>query len=59
MNKKQLLLVLLVSLLLAGFGVYRTVSVNAHHDHSKDAWRNIKVDPGVSVAMPNKIEDDE
>ena len=60
MNKKKLIAVLAVCLLLLGFGIYRTITVNTTHDHTKDAWRNTVADPGVSVVMPNKYtEDDE
>lgn len=61
MSKKEVVIVLIVSLLLAGFGIYRAVTVNIYHDHTKDAWRNTPVNSGISVAMPKDnetIEDD-
>lgn len=58
MNKKEIILVLLVALVLAGLGIHNTLNNNTHHDHTKDAWRSTNVDSGISVVKPNTEDND-
>jgi len=48
MNKNEIAAVL-IALILIVFGIHNTVTNKTHHDHTKDAWRNINVDSGIST----------
>lgn len=58
MTKKEIILVLLVALILAGLGIHNTLNNNTHHDHTKDSWRSTNVDSGISVVKSNIKDND-